>query len=786
MDGESLFSFGGVFPPEPSAWEKYWLGWIDPITVPHGSSVLSLPAVALADTVYRVPIGAREYYLVENRNRDPQRNGQRITMVDNGATVVKTFARDTAGFNAYDVASLAGSITRVEDFDWSLPGGVDDEGVFYDGGILIWHIDENVIASRLSTNSINADITRRGVDLEEADGSQDIGREYAFLSAGGGSESGTALDFWYQGNDSPVNKNRFDATTFPATLSNDGAIAHVTMEEFSGRGPRMTVRVTVGDETIMPLAGFPKQTGRLLPANALTVAPLGAQGPPGMIIATSTSAVPGLRGAGHTSPLPVQSTDQRIYAWGPDGNPAWHGGLSSGQVAAGDVGGKGFLSGATITDLEGDGISELVVPESGSGGYLLRAYRLADQNGDSLAENAFIRPLAGLAQTHAVPTATLLAVASNVGRVTWVSKAGDLVASDLVLADSTASVAGVSRFAGLHGIVITGTDGSVALRGRIFPNGVITGDRTRTLGHPIAGPVATAVNDTSVMVALSTTDGWTYLLNGMLDTAPGFPVKAGDRVTDPPALGDVDGDGRRDIVVFSGRQILAWNNAGALLDNFPITLPTKDTLSSSPVLGDVNGDGIVDIVGATTGGLVFAVDRSGKTASGFPLLAGTGKQSVAVFTSGDSIVVAVASGDDGSLSAWLTGKASLPVDARLYPWAQHQRDAEHTGFDASMIPLRPISAEFFPPSRAYNWPNPAYDGKTTIRYYVREQATVQIKIYDMAGDLVTSFTGPGAGGLDNEVVWDLSQVQSGVYFAHIDAASPGGSGSTVVKIAVVK
>ena len=25
MDGQGIFSFSGVFPPEPSAWEKYWL-----------------------------------------------------------------------------------------------------------------------------------------------------------------------------------------------------------------------------------------------------------------------------------------------------------------------------------------------------------------------------------------------------------------------------------------------------------------------------------------------------------------------------------------------------------------------------------------------------------------------------------------------------------------------------------------------------------------------------------------------------------------------------------------
>jgi hypothetical protein len=73
-----------------------------------------------------------------------------------------------------------------------------------------------------------------------------------------------------------------------------------------------------------------------------------------------------------------------------------------------------------------------------------------------------------------------------------------------------------------------------------------------------------------------------------------------------------------------------------------------------------------------------------------------------------------------------------------------------------------------------------------IRYYVRDQASVTIKIFDMAGDLVTTLQGPGTAGMDNEVVWDLAGVGSGIYFAHIDAAGNAGSGSAVVKIAVVK
>src|SRR5207249_675316 len=127
MDGQSIFSWNGLFPPEPSAWERYYLGWVDPITLPPGDQTYTLPAAGLSgqgDTVYRMPISAREYFLLENRNRDANRDGATVTLTRNGATVTRTWQKDTTGFNAFDVDSLYGVVTDIDEPDWSLPGGV--------------------------------------------------------------------------------------------------------------------------------------------------------------------------------------------------------------------------------------------------------------------------------------------------------------------------------------------------------------------------------------------------------------------------------------------------------------------------------------------------------------------------------------------------------------------------------------------------------------------------------------------------------------------------------------
>jgi hypothetical protein len=56
----------------------------------------------------------------------------------------------------------------------------------------------------------------------------------------------------------------------------------------------------------------------------------------------------------------------------------------------------------------------------------------------------------------------------------------------------------------------------------------------------------------------------------------------------------------------------------------------------------------------------------------------------------------------------------------------------------------------------------------------------------MAGELVKEIDTQGQGGMDNEVLWDVSGIQSGVYFAHIEAQGGGEQGSTIIKIAVIK
>jgi hypothetical protein len=800
MDGQSIFSWSGLFPPEPSAWERAFLGWLQPITLTGGNALYTLPAATLPnpeDSVYRVLISAKEYFLVENRNRDANRDGASVTMTRRGQTVVRTWQRDTVGFNAFDTDSLYGVVTDVDEFDWSLPGGVSSRtGEMFDGGILIWHIDENVIEANYDADAVNADPYRRGVNLEEADGSQDIGQSYGLISPGSGSESGTVLDYWYAGNKAPLRlqSNEFTPNSHPGSLSNDHAESHIYIREFSARAPRMAARIQVGDAQIEMVPGFPKNVNRTFGRNSITAVDPFAAGPGAILVATSglmpDSLQPGRIVSGSTG-------QPYVYGWKSDGSPLDHF-FSSGRIAQRSGPGAVAFSGKPVAgDFNADNISDFAVtgfvnnPDPGS---IAVGWSMQDNNSDSLADQAFLVLEAPGPQitTSMAAGDTDLAFGTRNNDIVFLSGRGTFDSLQQLSPSDTSSIVGVTRLSLGDTVVAVSASGTVGI---LTSRGVI---RVRQFSHTLSSPAVAGTISSGIgkRIVFATTDGYVYAVDGSLRTADRFPVSTGGEISNACALADLDGDGVKDIVVFSGRKIYVYNAVGSVLDNFPVITPTSKTLLTSPVIADIDGDGRPDIAGVTQEGLVFAYDRSGTMLPGFPILAGVnGGSTPAAFympsgcLSCTDIGLAVAS-DDGHVYAWRTGTlATGPSPPPKQPWPQLMHDARNSGLSDTVLVQPPPSGDFFPPKRAYNWPNPvdrAHGYKTHIRYYVKNQASVHVRIFDLAGDQVTEFDGPGAAGMDNEVDWDVANIQSGIYFARIEAVGTGEGGSAIIKIAVVK
>jgi hypothetical protein len=99
-----------------------------------------------------------------------------------------------------------------------------------------------------------------------------------------------------------------------------------------------------------------------------------------------------------------------------------------------------------------------------------------------------------------------------------------------------------------------------------------------------------------------------------------------------PAIGDIDGDKEPEIVDTAGEHVYAWNADGSVVPGFPVrldpnlSLPANRTrndhikrgFTASPTLGDLNGDGKLDIVAPSLDGNVYVWDGSGNALPGFP------------------------------------------------------------------------------------------------------------------------------------------------------------------------
>jgi len=137
------------------------------------------------------------------------------------------------------------------------------------------------------------------------------------------------------------------------------------------------------------------------------------------------------------------------------------------------------------------------------------------------------------------------------------------------------------------------------------------------------------------------------------------------------------------------------------------------------------------------------------------------------------------------MDAWRCGWS----DSAAY-WPMSGRTAEASAY----LPLKVLGSaeartDFLPKERFFCYPNPATGSSATIRYYVNQPAHVTITILDAIGDCVTEMHREITdGNRDDEVIWNLTGIASGVYHCRIQAEALSGSETATVfkAVAVVK
>ncbi|MCP4144170.1 MAG: hypothetical protein GY752_02660 [bacterium] len=247
--GYGLFLGGGLIPSHPCAYNKVLMGWLEPYTVlPNQVEELFYlfpaehPGV---NTCARVEISSSEYFLLEYRLQDPDDNGIFSFGDDKNSNGIPDFydVSEPGGLPTWGVSFFDATEDSIEtlvgsEFDFFMsdntgrPEGVKGAG----SGIYIWHIDEWVINNIIQSGSsaFNGDSQRKAVDLEEADGIQDLDAMRGIYVLGGDYDSYRQEDY-----------SSFTPETLPNTDTAGGVRTGIVIDNISALADSMTFNCSI-------------------------------------------------------------------------------------------------------------------------------------------------------------------------------------------------------------------------------------------------------------------------------------------------------------------------------------------------------------------------------------------------------------------------------------------------------------------------------------------------------------------------------------------------------------
>jgi hypothetical protein len=767
MDGAGFFSYFGLFPPEPSAWEKVYMGWIDPIDITQNvntGQTFTVPAVSLHEpgSVFKYSISSDEYFLIENRHRDPLGNGVELTIQQpDGSIQTITLDNSETRFNGQNFSEIdeilpAGVLTNISNFDWSLPGGLDpgddrtnntDDDRELNGGILVWHVDEKVINARLADNTVNNDINRRGVRLLEADGAQDIGKMSLGVT---GYDQGQAFDFWWSGNDFTVitttgerivlYQNRLGDDTYPNNRSNSGAKTYFEIYDFSDNLPEASFKIRLtSDSQIRLLYDSPKIFGHFRQ------------------VESNQSAYPYSLNV-WSNPIDtflVVPRDENIYVVKMQRGPHYHEATSYSFTNAAQP---------LITQ---DGKLVLSTKSSPEDPIPVKASTLVTN-----LESFIDRPLIRYFELDDTYSGAFPSTADN----NTINLDRSPFRFDLT-SGSISNSGTIDQYNGAQGI-LTGSIRNNQIFNENQPIYQLSSNETQSDRLHFA-PVTGFSGQQAFLY-------WTTQYLQPIDAVNGDEISRIDLTNFSwPILKDIDQDGVTDILFinYDENTLEIRNLYGAMLPDFPVNAPVGMTFTGVPLLLEptANHDASIIVLvddGVSTNILIYNLDDLRFPAH--TLLVGSSPEFDIMINPVvvDGILYAISA--DGQIVRWeLTWRDDKPT---AYIYDDHRKNRIS---DYEPTISQPSSAELLVDSETYNWPNPANE-KTYIRVLTGELADISFNMINYSGQkiLEKNFSSPGGLPIEHEI--NTSSLSNGVYFARISASANGKTAHKVLTIVVIR
>lgn len=813
-EGDTLYvAAGGVLPPSLAAWDKWFLGWLETKEIDGSRSEYRLPAVGVPRGDYaewqangygafslddpqawRGGLSPREWFLIENRwvpaPTEP-------LPYDGFA-----FERDdSTGVILYLAGLLAGTKDQWENsgfYDYFLPAG----------GTLVWHVNADRIEAGLADNTINTD--GNGLKLVEADGLQDIGVLDAYVLGWYGS--------WrdpFGGRDLLGNETGFTelpADGFPNTRMFDRSWSHLSL---SGIGPRVarTAAVMKFSASLGPvLPGLPWE----IPAQAAAGAPPGGAlaGPRAIDVATLTPLAVGPQRLLLFADAPGDNHgagpfDGTLYALTDDGREYWTrvpGRPEGAVVALGDrvAGPPLVLAGESVTDvfvnlrggaMRGDRVGGLGL-----------ANRWVSTPADTLAGGPLpVRDGAG---------ATRLAALAPPDRLVLVAPADGAYGAPLLLVDGD----GASVVAG-EAKLVPGGDGDTD-RVAVFsaggwnlaaPDGEGWAAGTAWTPYPRAagGRVQAAVvpGDDGVLIhafdELGALGSW-RVAGAAITPLASLPAVTGTVVCEP-AVADLDGDGRHDLVVATAERLHGLQADGIPLRGWPRRLSELFPLADSTrvagplVVADGTGDGQNELFFNTDGGHLLALGPDGRLLSQLPVRwgdrRGAGLAIGDLADAGERLLWLVSEGGytappfgrtwvNGRVAGWRLAAAAGEGVPTTSEWLGASGGVARRGPAGQARDLGPATPAAADRAEVVLFPNPVSGEAVNARFWSDADGPVRLAVYDLQGELVREGRFAGAAGQMNQVRLELPGIASGIYVAVLEYGGADGRRTRTLTLAV--
>lgn len=711
----------GSIPTNLSAWSRYFFGhytndpvWVEPVVVTDPESLLTLRAAevdttqtGLANqTMVKVPISPTEFFLIENRQQDIKQKDTIIIDVEDGVPVYVDYG----------------------EFDFFLPGS----------GILVWHIDDNVIYSKYSYNEIQTDPKHKGIDLEEADGIQHFD---AWVYIDTLEYYGSKYDLFFV-DDSNKSNRRFGPFTNPNSDSYFGK-SLINIEILSK--PDTLMNFSVNFDIFQK--GFPVSLPLRKPIHSLSYGDLDGDDDLEIIATTRFGNIFVYNHNGTTYGTATVDTITTFLAIG-DIN----------YDGADDiVFGSGFylrvLDGRTLTQLSGFPFR--------TDGIILGAPLLFDINGDNRLEIIFgseDRKLYCLnGEGINIPN---FPIYLN----TWIY--------------STPCVFDEAE----KNIGVLGADGRFWL---VNKDGIIKEFRESqhnmlTYSSPVVGDLDRDGRSEAAIV-----NGYgTFYIYGEDTLKQKFETWIDTVFYYTPALGDIDGDGYLEIISpNSSKTLYVFNRNGTIENDFPLNTETNiqypliianlDTIPGEEIIF-----GLAPIDTLSNGQLKIIYNRNREFLFS-PLFGDGGFSSPGFVTDidGDSDLELACGSDSGKVYIWdFPGKTAS--------WIGYMNSNKNWGLYKGSYVEPFISPNLI--GSYYIYPSPVKT-KGTVRFYLYQDAEVKVDILDITGHKIggTKLTNLTASEY-NECYFDFKNQSNGVYILRIEAKNKDKKEVKLKKFAVLK